>query len=93
MEAPAQKKLLALDTNLLFDLAAEKDSAHTLGASTALLAKLVMEFSHAKLFCGSNNKTSVWGNTNSVKEIACLFGQHSCRIACLLVFKIQHHHV
>jgi predicted nucleic acid-binding protein len=28
MAAPAQKKLLALDTNLLFDLAAEKDFAH-----------------------------------------------------------------
>jgi len=28
MVAPAQKKLLALDTNLLFDLAAEKDFAH-----------------------------------------------------------------
>ena len=29
MAAPGQKKLLALDTNLLFDLAAEKDFAHT----------------------------------------------------------------
>jgi len=29
MAAPAPKKLLALDTNLLFDLAAEKDFAHT----------------------------------------------------------------
>ena len=29
MAAPVQKKLLALDTNLLFDLAAEKDFAHT----------------------------------------------------------------
>src|ERR1035437_675168 len=28
MAAPAQKKLLALDTNLLFDLAAKKDFAH-----------------------------------------------------------------
>ena len=28
MAAPAQKKLLALDPNLLFDLAAEKDFAH-----------------------------------------------------------------
>jgi predicted nucleic acid-binding protein len=29
MAAPAPKKLLALDTNLLFDLAAEKDFVHT----------------------------------------------------------------
>jgi len=29
MGAPGQKKLLALDTNLLFDLAAEHDFAHT----------------------------------------------------------------
>jgi predicted nucleic acid-binding protein len=29
MAAPGKKKLLALDTNLLFDLAADKDFAHT----------------------------------------------------------------
>lgn len=29
MAAPGQKKRLALDTNLLFDLAAGKDFAHT----------------------------------------------------------------
>jgi hypothetical protein len=29
MAAPGQKKLLAPDTNLLFDLAGEKDFAHT----------------------------------------------------------------
>ena len=29
MAAPGQKKQLALDTNVLFDLAAEKDFAHS----------------------------------------------------------------
>jgi predicted nucleic acid-binding protein len=56
MAAPGQKKLLALDTNLLFDLAAEKDFAHTFrevyqerGYSLVVPPTAIQELAHCAL--------------------------------------------
>lgn len=56
MAAPGQNKQLALDTNLLFDLAAEKDFAHTFrevyqerGYSLVVPPTVIQELAHCAL--------------------------------------------